>query len=214
MKIIKHFMFALIIMLVSTKSFCQNSNKTQVIEVGLGINHLLDKNEFSPKIGFGFFLKNIWFYDSRINLVSGLLFEKTRYLDEYDHCGFYCYLEDMNYDIYSFSIPLLLRVNTAKKFRLFFESGPTFEFIPFKYGSGTEVSFYPPDSWSRIEISGDFQHDLIDVGAIIGFGIVFPINDHDFLLTSTYHNSFKSIFDKQNNTLTEYFTVKIGVLIN
>ncbi len=210
----KHIVLALTIFLLSSNSYCQNSIRIPTIEIDIGINHLLGNNEIEPKLGFGMSIKRIWFSDNKINLVSGLLFEKTKYFDDYVQCGHFCHYENIKYNIYSFLIPFMLRANAGKKYRLFIESGPTFEVIPFKWGKGTEISYSPLSNTSETEISGYFEHDLTDFGVNIGIGIIFPINNYNFIFISTYHNSFKSIFDKQQNELTEYFIVKIGILIN
>lgn len=206
--------FVLTLLLLISNSFCQDTIRTPTFEIKFGINHLSDRKEIETKSGFGISLKRIWFSDNRINLVSGLLFEKTRYFDDYMQCGHFCHYENMKFNIYSFIIPLMARANAGNKYRFFIESGPSFEIIPLKWGKGTEVSYPPPGNRSETGISGDFEHDYTDFAANIGFGFLFPVNNYNFIVSSTYHNSFKSIFNNQENELTEYFTVKIGVLIN
>ena len=207
----KYFTLALLAFLIASNSFGQDNPKTQKFELGVGINHLLSKNEVEPKPGFGISIKRIWFSEKTINIVSGLLFEKTKYLDDYDQCGHYCYYKDMKFNVFSFSIPLMLRVNAGKKYKLFFETGPALEITPLKWGKGIEVLDPPLSTATESEISGDFEHDITGFGMNIGIGISFPVKNYRFVLASTYHNSIQSIIEDQQNELTEYFTVKLGI---
>ena len=194
--------------------FSQESLKIPTIELGLGVNHLTKFNDVDTKIGFGLSVKRIWFPEKKINLISGLIFEKTKYFDDYVQCGQYCNYRDMKFNIYSFSIPLMLRANIGKIYKIFLETGPAFEIVPFKYGKGIEVTYPPMSSIVENEISGDFEHDLTDFGVNVGLGFIFPVNNLKLIFGSTYHNSIKALTQKKHNEFSEYFTLRLGVLIN
>lgn len=206
----------LFLILTSKFSFCQDSSfKISPVEVGFGINSLTyDNNEIDSQIGFGVFVRRVWFSENKFNLVSGLLFEKTKYFDDYVRCGHYCHYKNMKFNIYSFSIPLMLRVNTGKQYKMFLETGPTFEIIPIKYGTGVKVLYPPMGDEIQTEISGRFEHDSFDIGANIGVGVIFPLNNYKIIMSSTFHSSISSVFESQHNDLSKYFSLKIGVLIN
>lgn len=202
------------ITILSFNIYCQNDNTLPMVEINLGVNYLLENNNIKPKLNFGMSIKSIWFPKKTFNLISGLLFEKTKYLDSFVQCSHYCYYRDMEFNIYSFSIPLMLRAYSGEKQVLFIETGPTFEIIPFKWGKGIEVSHFPNSNPVETNISGDFEHSLTDFGVNIGIGARFQIENYKFVMTFTYHNSIKLILQKQQNNLTEYCTLKIGTYIN
>ncbi len=209
----KYIILALLVIMFLPNSFCQDSPGIQKFELAIGSNHLLSKNEIEPKPGFGVSIKKIWLPGKKINIVSGLLFEKTKYLDDDVQCGHYCYYKDMKFNVYSFSIPLMLRANTGSKYKLFIETGPALEIIPLKWGKGIEVLDPPLSSATENEISADFEHDIIGFGMNIGFGISLPVNNHRIVLGAAYHNSIQSIIDEQQNEFDEYFTVKLGISV-
>jgi hypothetical protein len=64
------------------------------------------------------------------------------------------------------------------------------------------------------KISGGFEHDSFDIAANIGFGVIFPLNSYKIIMSSTFHSSIFSVFESQQNDLSKYITLKIGVLIN
>ncbi len=199
---------------ISTPLFSQNNAKISPVELGLGINRLTTHNGANTKIGFGLSVKKIWFSQKKLNLISGVVFEKTKYFDDYVNGGNYYHYKNMTFNIYSFSVPLMLRVNTGNACRFFLETGPSFEIIPLKYGKGIEVTYPPTSNTTETEMSGDFDHDYIDFGANVGLGFVFPVNNLKIVISSTYHNSLKYLFSNQQDELTEYLTLKLGVLIN
>ncbi|MCD4679229.1 MAG: PorT family protein [Bacteroidales bacterium] len=203
-----------VLWLIIFPSYGQNNVKIRTIELGLGINHLTKNSEADPKIGFGLAVKKIWFSEKKINLISGLNFEKIKYFDDYIQCGQYCNYKDMKFNIYTFSIPFMLRVNMGNTYKVIIEAGPTFEIIPLKYGKGIEVTYPPASSTTETDISGDFEHDFTDFGANIGLGFLFPVNNLKIIISSTYHNSITSLIQMQHDELAEYLSIKLGFLIN
>lgn len=210
----KQFLLIIIIGLLRLTSFSQDSLKHQAIEINIGMNHLIGNSELLPKPGFGVSLKYIWFTNSRINLVSGILFEKTKYYEDNVQCGHFCHYKNMTFNIYSFSIPILVRANTGKHYKVFFELGPSFDIIPIKWGKGTKITYSPPDNPTETAVSGDFDHNITDFGLNMGIGLIVPINKRRFIVMTTYHNSIKSVFDDQANENTEFISIKLGILIN
>lgn len=210
----KYSILLLFVIILNQSSYSQENNKKSAIEIDFGINHLLSKYDIETKTGFGVSIKKVWFSETRFNLISGILFEKTKYYKAYDQCGHFCHYEDMTYNLYSFAIPLMLRANAGEKYRVFIQIGPAFEITPLKWGKGIEVLYPPNTNTTEAEISADFEHEIIDFGANLGIGITFPIKHHKFVLTSAYHSSIQSIFSDQQHELTEFFAIKIGIIMN
>lgn len=211
----KYIAFLQIIFFMSYNSYSQDNTKRPTFEIQTGINHLVSNNsKFDLKFGFGLSIKRIWFSEKPINLITGFLFEKTKYTADYFQCGHFCHYKDMKFCIYSFSIPLMLRVNAGIGDKFFIEMGPSFEIIPINWGKGIEVLYPPLSSATETEISGNFEHDLIDFGANFEIGIKFPVKNYRMVLSALYHSSIRSIMIKPENDLTTYISVKFGICLN
>ncbi|GAB4278121.1 MAG: hypothetical protein Kow0068_01640 [Marinilabiliales bacterium] len=185
------------------------------MEISVGANYLLnDGNVTNTKFGFGMSVKRIWLSEKQINIISGLIFEKTKYFEATYPCGgHFSYYKYMNFSTYSFAIPLLFRANVGKKNTLFFESGMTFEIIPFKIGKGFKITDLPGNDIHISKISEVFNRDLIDYGVNLGFGYCFLFKNQRLILSSNYHRSIMLLFDEVNYKLSQYITMKIGIII-
>ena len=210
----KNALIILFIILINNFSFCQGGHKIPTIEIGMGLNHMSGYDEIETKLGYGLYVKRIWFSEKNLNLISGALFESTKYFEDFVYCGHYCYFRDMKFSIYSLSIPIMLRAKVGNRFKGFIEAGPAFEIIPLKWGKGIEVIDSPFSSKSEKEISADFEHDNIDISANIGLGFIFPFKNLKISLSANYHSSLRNAIESQQSDLSKYLAIKTGIIIN
>jgi hypothetical protein len=198
------------VLLVRIQSFAQN-DLFRHIEPGVSLNHLTGNME-AGETGFGLSIRKIWFDAKKVNLISGLLFEKTKYHEDYLLCGPNCSYRDINFSLYSFSIPLMARLNFGKKHIFFIEGGPTIDVIPINHGKGTyHIYDMLTGVSSENEISGNFDHDYLYLGVNSGLGIIFPLSTINLLASLHYHNKIVNIASGGHNDPAEFISLRIGL---
>ncbi|MCB0824139.1 MAG: hypothetical protein KDC09_15685 [Bacteroidales bacterium] len=206
----------IVVFYVHSISYSQEKIKLPINEISLGVNRLIsNKYQYEPRFGYGVSIKKIWFKENQANLVSGLLFEKTTYVEQNPPCaGVFCSINELIYNVYSFSIPLFMRFNTGNNYKLFIETGPAFEIVPLKWGIGTETVTLPNQEQIEIKISGDYSHDIINIGANFGVGFEFPVKSVRFVIITYYHDSIKYWVTSKRDYLSKYFSCKLGIKLN
>ena len=200
--------------------FCQDSPLFPNLEFSGGVNRLILDNgqEISglePGTGFGIAVRKYWFAEKSVNLISGLVVEKTRYKQDFLLCGHFCSYRDMTFDIYTISIPLLVRVTTiGNKIAFFLEAGPALELTPIKWGRGTEILQPPLSIQSKEEIRGAFDHERIGIGANTAVGVSVPVTNHKIIFAAGYHRNILPLLSEKYNWTAQYLYVKAGILFN
>jgi len=183
------------------------------LEFGLSINHAsgtIDAN----KIGFGLSIRKIWFNDKNLNLISGLLFDKTKYFEESMNSGTNCSYRNMNFSRYLFSIPVLGRLNLGKRVVFFCQAGPTLEIVPLKWGKGIQSTYFPLTATTDVKnISGDFEHNYLNLNIHSGIGLAFPVSKIKLITSVSYNKLIVPIishgFDEQN----DFISLILGISI-
>jgi hypothetical protein len=216
----KHIVLIIFIALFSSFTYSQNNEgnnfKFPPLEIGLNINQLkANDKDIENKMGFGVSICRIWFPEKRISIVSGLLFSQTRYFENYISSGQYSNYKDMTFSLYSFSVPLLLRANFGHTYKIFAETGPSFDLMPVLRGNGIEVTYPPIGNNYETKISGGFDHDLTAFGANFGIGLKFPLKSLKMIIGSSYHCDLNTILEKRTNTLyNNYLLIRLGIFID
>lgn len=180
------------------------------LEFGISINHLTGIGD-TGKAGYGLSIRKIWRYPNRINIISGLLFEKTKFLEDYVPAGPNNHYSDLTFSMYYFAVPFMARINFGKKFRIFCEAGPALEIIPLKYGKGTSYSYQSLTATTDIsEVSDDFNHSYLILGANAGLGILIPMPGFMLITGASFHEKIINITNNGLDDPAQFVSLRIG----
>ncbi len=199
----------------SILTFGQNKNAIRLldIEYSININNFQNqKNGINGKTGFGASIYRIWFTEKKYNLISGLVFNKLTFFDDYVKGGRYYDYENITFNIFSFSIPLFLRYNFGRKYKLFIESGPLIDIVPLIKGKGIKNNYTPfPPYYTKDHstVIENFDHDKIKYGINIGTGLIFPIKNFNPIMGLYYHKDCKFKNNMDEDILLNYFILKL-----
>lgn len=207
------------LILISIPVFSQNYtdslSKPIPFEIGISVNQLLAKNDnIENRTGFGISLKRIWRADKKINIISGIVFNQIHYLEKTIITDNSTYYKNMDFRLYDFVLPFIIRANFGNKYKLYVEAGPSVDFMPFLIGKGTEIYTTYTGNIRSSEISGEFGAQNLNLSLNAGIGFKFPVKKLNFFVASNYHlfifdNILKDI--KYTNALLSF---SLGMYFN
>jgi len=187
-------------------SYCQeNQNDYFFNELNISLNRTsVSDDNTENKFGFGVGAMRIIMKDRWINPLFGFEFNFTNQFKKRLYEGHFANLENVKYNINSFSIPILFRIHLNQQKRCFLEIGTFAELVTKSTKKGKMIS-YLPDENNNINRTEKLINENggilpLNYGLSLGLGFKFPLRKHSCFIKSDYKYGLRV-----NNVKSEYF---------
>lgn len=200
------------ISIISNASISQNKKNHFFNELSLSFNRPIDSYyEKKPNLGIGISAYHVFFNDKRVNILTGLDYNRTRITHQTD---FYYRGQHLHYTINSIGLPLSIRLNFGRRTIFFIESEIFFDFLISTRQEGLVNKYYPIiNSYKTVNVNENVNYTKIDYGAKGGFGFKFFIKDFEFLVKSDLNLGLHFVKFDNTEFFNRYFKLSIGVEI-
>lgn len=208
--ILKILVLSFIIIGLTTITNAQEERKVNN-EVFLSVNYSMT----APNLGhglmaYGFGFHHYFFSAKKINLISGLEYNRGNFFIEKLATGHYGNMEDITYHVLRISVPLKGRVNFGNQIKLFLDLGAfldidldskmeyeKFPFPTFAEDDPNESNLYPA------EMGGNY-------GFSLGGGSSIPIQKYRLSFLLEYKYGLKEIYEEYDPFRHHYIRLNIG----
>lgn len=202
-------------MLSSIASFSQKACRIASYEFNLSVNSTTIANANTEnRLGFGLGFNYVFRPDKKLNVVSGLEYDRTSIYTKHmitDRPD--TYSDQMTYYLNNFSVPLVFRYNFFSNFGFFVEAGAFIDALIFSKMKGNYTAYNHESGVSQSYGYKDASVKNFNYGTSLGIGFAIPVYNHNLLVKCDYKFGFRDIDEYDNNLYNRYVRLSIGFRI-
>ena len=213
----KNWIIIISIVLLPSISFGQIDTVTAINEFKLAINRTNIQDSYSENLfGFGLGVYHVFLQNKKVNLVTGLEYNRTNQLKKSIYDGHFAHKTNVTFNINCISIPMTARINFGRKIKIFLNTGL---FIDLSIGGrekGTMKTYFTNEN-DQLE-SRVFQYSQksrlgSNYGFILGVGIDIPLYKYRIIVEPDYKFGMRNIYQEMDEIRNRYFRINIGLRI-
>lgn len=181
----------------------------------ISTNRSFDGYDSNSNIGFGIAINHIVFPTNRINLITGLEYNRTKQYYNSLHISHYYYSSDVYFKFNSISTPIGARFNIDRKNLISIETGLYFAFLFHGTEQGTlHMDQIDPETnmVTGVKIS-DYSHEVRAsdvIGIYSSINIQIPIKNKWIIISPEYKLGLNSLGSTVDYIRSRYVRLKIG----